>query len=157
MELNKYELGVVVRADLDQEAFTAEMDRVKATVERFGGNIEKIDEWGRRKLAYPIQKLSEGMYTFITYTAEGNTAAEIENRLRIMENVLRFMTIRKDEADVVKAAAAEEVVVEEAAVVEEVVAAEETEPVEEAIVEAAEEVAEQEAVAEAVEATVDAE
>jgi len=94
----KYELGVVVRADMDEDNFRAEMDRVKGLIERFNGTIEKIDEWGRRKLAYPIEKLTEGMYTFITYTStDGSTPREVENRLNILENVLRYLTIRLDE------------------------------------------------------------
>ena len=95
--MNKYEMGVVVRADMEEENFRAEMERVKGLIERFGGTIEKVDEWGRRKLAYPISKLTEGMYTFITYTSEGETTREVENRLNLMENVLRYLTIRKDE------------------------------------------------------------
>ena len=99
MEPNKYELGVIVRADLEDETFRAEMERVKGFVDRFGGTIEKVDEWGRRKLAYPIKKLNEGMYTFITYTAIGDTANKVEDRLRLMENVLRFLTVRRDEVE----------------------------------------------------------
>ena len=96
-QANKYEMGVIVRADLEEEAFRAEMEKIKGLIDRFGGTIEKVDDWGRRKLAYPIEKLNEGMYTFITYSAVGNTPQEVENRLRIMENVLRFLTIRMDE------------------------------------------------------------
>jgi small subunit ribosomal protein S6 len=95
--MNRYELGVVIRADLDEEAYRAEMERVKGFIDRFGGTIDKIDDWGRRKLAYPIQKLTEGMYTFITYSSEGGTPKEVEARLRLQENVLRFLTIRRDE------------------------------------------------------------
>ena len=95
--MNRYEMGVIVRADLEEEAFRAEMERVKGFIDRFGGTIDKIDDWGRRKLAYPIQKLTEGMYTFITYSSEGNTPKEVEARLRLQENVLRFLTIRMDE------------------------------------------------------------
>ena len=98
--MNKYELGIVVRADLDDESFQAEMTRVKGLIERFEGTIEKVDEWGRRKLAYPINKLTEGVYTFITFSSPANAPRDIEDRLRIMENVLRFLIIRKDEADV---------------------------------------------------------
>ena len=97
--MNKYELGVVIRADLDEEVYRGELDRVKGLIDRFGGTIEKIDDWGRRKLAYPIEKLAEGMYTFITYSSEGGTPKEVENRIRLMENVLRFLTIRKDEPE----------------------------------------------------------
>ena len=103
--MNKYELGVVVRADMEEDAFRAEMERVKGLIDRFGGTIEKVDEWGRRKLAYPIQKLTEGMYTFITYNSEGATPGEVESRLRLMENVLRFLTVRKDEGEAVVPAA----------------------------------------------------
>ena len=97
--MNKYELGVVLRADLEEETFQAEMSRVKGLIERFEGTIDKVDEWGRRKLAYPIMKLTEGMYTFITFTSPAEAPREIENRLRLMENVLRFLTVRKDEVE----------------------------------------------------------
>ncbi|MCL2527224.1 MAG: 30S ribosomal protein S6 [Defluviitaleaceae bacterium] len=97
--MNKYELGVIVRADLDEETFQAEMTRVKGLIERFEGTIDKVDDWGRRKLAYPIKKLTEGMYTFITFTSEAGAPREIEARLRLMENVLRFLVIRKDELE----------------------------------------------------------
>ena len=99
--MNNYELGVVLRADLEEENFNAEMTRVKGLIERFDGTIDKVDEWGRRKLAYPIQKLTEGMYTFITFSSPAGTPREVESRLRLMENVLRFLVIRKDENEVV--------------------------------------------------------
>ena len=134
--MNKYELGVIIRADLDEEAYRSELDRVKGFIDRFGGSIEKIDDWGRRKLAYPIQKLSEGMYTFLTYSSEGATPKEVENRLRLSENVLRFLTVRKDEPEIVLPVV--EAPMEAAEPVEEV---EEVEVVEEA-----EEVIESEAV-----------
>ena len=109
MEPNKYEMGVIVRADLEETALQAEWERVKGFIERFGGKIEKVDDWGRRKLAYPIQKLTEGMYSFITYTSEGDTPKEVEARLRISENVLRFLTIRLDDKVVISAPAKEPV------------------------------------------------
>ena len=105
--MNKYELGVVVRADLEEETFQAEMTRIKGLIERFDGNIDKVDEWGRRKLAYPIQKLTEGMYTFITFTSPAGTPREVEARLRLMENVLRFLIVRKDEVETAAAPAQE--------------------------------------------------
>ena len=97
--MNRYEMGVVIRADLEEDVYRAEMERVKGFIDRFGGTIEKIDDWGRRKLAYPITKMTEGMYTFITYSSEGGTPKEVESRLRLQENVLRFITIRKDETE----------------------------------------------------------
>jgi small subunit ribosomal protein S6 len=95
--MNKYELGVIIRAGLEEDTFQAEMERVKGYVTRFGGVIDKVDEWGRRKLAYPIQKQQEGFYTYITFTSESNAPAEIEARLRLQENVLRFLVIRLED------------------------------------------------------------
>ncbi|MCL2499048.1 MAG: 30S ribosomal protein S6 [Defluviitaleaceae bacterium] len=116
----KYEMGVIVRVDLPEDGFTVEMDKVKALIERFGGTIDKIDEWGRRRLAYPIEKQTEGMYTFITYTAGPSAPKEIESRVRLIENVLRFLTVRKDEVEAnVIAAPPEPVTAEEPVIVDE--------------------------------------
>jgi small subunit ribosomal protein S6 len=98
--MNKYELGVIIRADAAEDVYRAELDRAKTLVERFGGTIERVDDWGRRKLAYPIAKQTEGMYTFITYDAPGDTVREVESRLRLMESVLRFLTIAREEGDI---------------------------------------------------------
>ena len=94
--MNKYEMGVIVKAGLDDESAKAEMERVQGLITRFGGTIEKVDEWGRRKLAYPIQKQTDGVFSFITFTADGDAPAEIESRIRILENVLRFLIIRQE-------------------------------------------------------------
>lgn len=114
MNAIKYEMGVVVRADLPEDGFTVEMDRVKALLDRFGATIEKIDEWGRRRLAYPIEKQADGMYTFITFTAEPSAPKEIESRMRLMENVLRYLLVRKDEVEAPAAAAPAQAPVAEA-------------------------------------------
>ena len=95
--MNQYELAVVVSARLDEEGQKAELERVQELISRFGGTIEKVDNWGRRKLAYPIQKQNDGVYSFITYSSESETPAEVESRLRIMENVIRFLVIRLDD------------------------------------------------------------
>ena len=95
--MNQYELGVIISARLDEEVQKTELERVQELVTRFGGTIDKIDSWGKRKLAYPIMKQTDGVYTFITYSAESGVPAEVESRLRILENVLRFLTIRIDQ------------------------------------------------------------
>ncbi len=96
--MNKYELAVVVSAKIEDEERTATIDKVKAYVERFGGQISNVDEWGKKRLAYEIQKMHEGFYYFIQFEAEGTAPAEIESRLRIMDNVIRFLCVRQDEA-----------------------------------------------------------
>ncbi len=92
--MNKYELVVVVKANLDEEATKAEFAKVNELITKFGGTIEKEDMWGKRRLAYEIQKQNEGVYNFITFDAPSSAPAEIESRLRISENLLRFLVIR---------------------------------------------------------------
>ena len=94
--MNKYELAVVLRPDLDEEAKAAEMQKIQDLIARFEGTVTKVDEWGKKRLAYPIQKLNEGFYAFIDFDAEGTTPAEIESRVRIMENVIRYLIVRKE-------------------------------------------------------------
>ena len=92
--MNKYELTVVVSAKLDDEGRTAEVEKVKALIEKFGGTITKIEEAGKKKLAYEIQKMSEAFYYFIDIDTENTDfPSELESQLRIMENVIRFMTV----------------------------------------------------------------
>lgn len=94
--MNKYELAVVFKPSLDDEARNAEMTKIQDLISRFEGTIEKVDDWGKRRLAYEIQKGNEGYYTFITFEAPGTTPVEIESRMRIMENVLRYLIVRKE-------------------------------------------------------------
>ena len=96
--MNKYELAVVVSAKIEDEERAAVVDKVKAYIERFGGQISNVDEWGKKRLAYEIQKMHEGFYYFIQFDAEATAPAEIESRVRIMDNVIRFLCIRQDEA-----------------------------------------------------------
>ena len=94
--MNKYELCIIFRANLEEEAYKTDFDKVLAYIERFGGTVEKVDEWGKRRLAYEIQKVREGVYTIISFNGDSNTPIELEKRLRIMENVLRYLITRQD-------------------------------------------------------------
>ena len=95
--MNKYELAVVINAKLEDDAKNATLDKCKALVERFGGEITNIDDWGKKKLAYEIDKMSEGFYYFIQFDAEPTAPAEIESRIRIMDNVIRYLCVKNDE------------------------------------------------------------
>ncbi|NLK97641.1 30S ribosomal protein S6 [Defluviitalea saccharophila] len=95
--MNKYELAVVFSPNLDEEAKNAALEKVQGYITRFGGTVEKVDEWGKRKLAYEIAKVNEGFYYFITFTADASAPAEIESRIRIMDAVLRYMITRIEE------------------------------------------------------------
>ena len=94
--MNKYELAVVVNAKIEDDARTDVIERVKALITRFGGNVTDVDEWGKKKLAYEIQKMKEGFYYFITFESDSNCPNEVEQRVRIMENVIRYLCIRQD-------------------------------------------------------------
>lgn len=100
--MKKYELALVVSAKLDDEARAAVVDRAKSYIERFGGEIGETEEWGKRKLAYEIQKEREGFYFFIHFEGEGECPNELEKRMRIMDNVLRYLVVAKDENDTFK-------------------------------------------------------
>lgn len=98
VRMSKYELAVVVNAQIDDDARAAVVDRCKALIEREGGTVGEVDDWGKKKLAYEIQKMNEGYYYFIPFEAEGSKIAEIEGRMRIMDNVLRYLCVKKNEA-----------------------------------------------------------
>ena len=94
--MNKYELAVVVSAKIEDDERAQVIEKVKTLVERFGGQISDVDEWGKKKLAYEIQKMKEGYYYFIQFEASTDVPAEIEQRLRIAEPVLRFLCVKQD-------------------------------------------------------------
>ena len=96
--MSKYELALVLNAKVEDDDRAKALERVKGYITRFGGTISDIDEWGKKKLAYDIQKMSEGYFYFIHFEAETSAPAEIENRIRIMDNVLRFLIVNQDEA-----------------------------------------------------------
>lgn len=97
--MHKYELAVVLNAKLEEDDKTASLEKVKALIERFGGQITNVDDWGKKKLAYEIQKMNEGFYYFIQFDAEATAPAEIESRVRIMDNVIRYLIVRADEEE----------------------------------------------------------
>jgi small subunit ribosomal protein S6 len=94
--MNQYELALVVNAKIEDEARIAAVEAVKDLIARFGGTITNVDEWGKKRLAYEIQKMKEGFYYFIQFDADPTCPGEVEDRIRIMENVIRFLCIRRD-------------------------------------------------------------
>ncbi len=92
--MNKYELAIVFKANLGEEATNAEYKKVNDLITRFGGEVESEDDWGKKRLAYEIQKENDGIYKFIKFNAPSSAPAEIESRLRILEDVLRYLIFR---------------------------------------------------------------
>ena len=94
--MNKYELAVVVNAKIEDDARTATIEKVKELIARFGGNVTDVDEWGKKRLAYEIQKMKEAYYYFIHFESDAETPGEIEQRIRIMDNVVRYLCVRQE-------------------------------------------------------------
>ena len=96
--MNKYELAVVVSAKLEEEERNATVDKCKGYIERFGGTITDVEGGDKKKLAYEIQNMKEAYYYFIHFDADSTTPFEVENHVRLMENVIRYLCVRQDEA-----------------------------------------------------------
>ena len=96
--MSKYELTFVVNAKIEDDERAAVVDKCKALIERFGGTITNVDEWSKRRLAYEIQKMKEGFYYIVQFDAPTSAPAEIESRIRIMDNVMRYLVVKREEA-----------------------------------------------------------
>ena len=94
--MNKYELALVINAKIEDDARADAFEKVKALIENHGGVITNVDEWGKKRLAYEIQKMREGYYYFIQFDASSDCPAEIEQRVRIMEPVIRYLCVKQD-------------------------------------------------------------
>lgn len=94
--MNKYELAVVVNAKIEDDERAQVIERIKDMITRFGGNVTDVDEWGKKRLAYEIQKMKEAYYYFIHFEADATVPGEIEQRVRIMDNVLRYLCVKQE-------------------------------------------------------------
>jgi small subunit ribosomal protein S6 len=93
-----YEELFIVRPDAPEEEIDAYIEQVKGIITAHQGTVDKVDKWGVRKLAYRIQKKSEGFYVLITFSTPDNACvAEIERRMRVTDLVLKWITVRIDE------------------------------------------------------------
>jgi small subunit ribosomal protein S6 len=89
--MRKYELVCIIQPDLDETAFNGVLDKVKGWISESGGTIDKVDVWGRRKMAYIIRKQKEGQYVLLNITLNPSAASELERNLRYQESVMRHM------------------------------------------------------------------
>ena len=94
--MNKYELALVVSAKVEDEVRDAVVEKAKGYITRYNGTITEVEEWGKKKLAYEIQKMKEAYYYFIHFEAESSVPDEIEQRIRIMDNVIRYLCVRQE-------------------------------------------------------------
>jgi len=96
--LRDYELMYIVRPDLDDDAVKTAMDSVQSIVEANGGEVVKTTPWGKRRLAYEIQKLRDGHYVLLEVRLDGTRVKEVERTLRIHDQVFRHMVVTLDHA-----------------------------------------------------------
>ena len=96
--MNKYELAVVLSAKLEDEERAAALEKVQGYITRFGGTVTNVDDWGKKRLAYEIQKMKEAFYYFIQFESENSDCSnEVEAHVRIMEPVIRYLCVKQDE------------------------------------------------------------
>ena len=94
--VNKYETIFIVKADLSEEETASVVEKFRSLIAS-AGEIESVDLWGKRRLAYPINDLNEGYYVMITFTAEPTFPKELDRVYGITDSILRTLIIKKDE------------------------------------------------------------
>jgi small subunit ribosomal protein S6 len=94
--MRRYEMMVILDPDLEERTVGPSLDQLLGVVRRDGGSIEKVDVWGRRRLAYEIKKRVEGIYAVVDLVAEPATVQELDRQLNLNEAVLRTKLIRPD-------------------------------------------------------------
>ena len=95
--MNKYELVYVIDVNLEDEARKAVIDRFNGMIEQNGGKVTKVEEWGKRRLAYPINYKTEGYYLLVNFESEATLPREIERNMQIAETILRYLIVKVEE------------------------------------------------------------
>lgn len=93
--MNNYEVLYIIDGALDEEATNATIAKYESLVTGSGGSVEKTEKWGMRKFAYPINHKEEGFYVLMTFTAPSELPRELERQMRISDEVMRYMVVRK--------------------------------------------------------------
>ena len=89
-----YELVYIVSPEINEDELPRVLDRVSDMINKIGGSVTEVVQWGRKKLAYPIQKFIEGHYVLAKLEIEAASAKELETSLRLYDEVLRYLLIR---------------------------------------------------------------
>ena len=91
-----YELALVLNGKLEDDARAEALEKVQNYITRFGGSIVNVDDWGKKRFAYDINKQKEGFYYFIKFQSEDNNCPnELEANVRIMESVVRYLVVKQ--------------------------------------------------------------
>jgi small subunit ribosomal protein S6 len=94
--MRRYELMIILDPNLEERTVSPSIDQFLGVVKTDGGSVEKVDVWGRRRLAYEIKKKSEGIYAVIDLTAQPDTVKELDRQLNLNESILRTKVIRPE-------------------------------------------------------------
>jgi small subunit ribosomal protein S6 len=94
--LYDYEVALIIRPEVEEESQEAIIERLSQVLTADGGKVVNVDKWGRRRLAYPINKISEGIYYFIQGQFSASVLPELERNIRLSEDILRHMVLRTD-------------------------------------------------------------
>ena len=95
--MNKYELIYVIDTAMEESARNELIARFNGMIEEDGGKVEKVEEWGKRRLAYTINYKTEGYYVLVNFTANAELPREIERVMQINESILRYLTVKVEE------------------------------------------------------------
>lgn len=93
--MNKYEILYILASGLEETAYAAAADKYKELVEKSGGTVENVDKWGVKKFAFPIGYKNEGYYVLMTFTAKPDLPLEMERQMRLSDEVVRHLIVRK--------------------------------------------------------------
>lgn len=95
--MRDYELTFIIQPDLEDEDRSTLVEQVHDWIATAGGSVIKADHWGQRRLAYPIQKIRHGYYVLMHIHIDGDQIRELERRMQISEQILRYLTVRKED------------------------------------------------------------
>jgi len=95
---HQYELMVILSPELDERQVAPSLDKFLKVITNDGGSIDNVDIWGRRRLAYEIQKKTEGIYAVVAFTATSAATQELDRQLKLSETVMRTKVLRAEEA-----------------------------------------------------------
>jgi small subunit ribosomal protein S6 len=96
--MHQYELMVILDPEIDERTVAPSLDKFLGVIRKDGGTVDKVDIWGRRRLAYEINKKTEGIYAVVSLTSTGDATKELDRQLKLSEAVMRTKVLRAEEA-----------------------------------------------------------
>jgi len=95
--MQKYELVYILAPDLEEEQVQENDDWVKSVIDRYGGQVEEVDSWGKRRLGYEINDYQEGIYSIMNFTGDKKVIGELERVFKISDQVIRYLIVKEEE------------------------------------------------------------